>query len=301
MMQAVETVHLSKRYGRTWSLDDCTLQVPQGRIVGLVGPNGAGKTTLLQLIMGLLKPSSGSLRVFGYDPGNDGKHLLSKVGFVAQDHPLYKSFTVRDMLKMGQQLNVHWDQNLAMERLAQLGIPLQQPTGKLSGGQQAQVALVLALAKKPELLILDEPVASLDPLARREFQQALVDAVAQDTMTVIISSHIVTDLERFCDYLVLLASSHIQLTGEVEDLLNTHKLLVGPRERADSVAKAHSILTTRATERQCTLLVHMHGPIIDPAWEIRDVSLEDIILAYMDRSRVSVPSQQDKVKLEVLS
>lgn len=300
MIQAVETAHLSKRYGRKWSLDDCTLQIPQGRIVGLVGPNGAGKTTLIQLIMGLLKPSQGSLRVLGYDPAHEAKQLLPKVGFVAQDHPLYKSFTVQDMLMMGQQLNVRWDQNLAMERLEQLGIPLQQHTGKLSGGQQAQVALVLALAKKPELLILDEPVASLDPLARREFQQALVEAVAQDNITVIISSHIVTDLERFCDYLVLLASSRVELNSEVEDLLDSHKLLVGPRERADSVAKTHTILTSRTTERQCTLLVHMHGPIIDPAWEIRDISLEDIVLAYMDRSRTIATPQQHKVKLEVL-
>jgi ABC-2 type transport system ATP-binding protein len=299
MIQAVETDHLSKRYGNKWSLVDCTLQIPQERIVSLVGPNGAGKTTLLQLIMGLLKPSKGSLHVLGYEPVRNTKQLLSQVGFVAQDHPLYKSFTVQDTLMMGKQLNIHWDQDFARERIKQLGIPLQQQVGKLSGGQQAQVALVLALSKKPGLLVLDEPVASLDPLARRDFQQVLVDAVAQRNITVIISSHIVTDLERFCDYLILLTSSHVQLTGEVEDLIASHKLLVGPRERADIIEKAHTILTKRVTERQCILFVQTHGPILDPAWEIRDVSLEDIILAYMDQSRTITSPQQHEVNLEV--
>jgi ABC-2 type transport system ATP-binding protein len=299
MMQAVEALHLSKRYGRKWSLQDCTMQIPVGRIVGLAGPNGAGKTTLLHLIMGILKPNVGTLRVLDNDPRKDIRQFLPKVGFVAQEHPLYKTFTVRDMLTMGQKLNIRWDQNLAQKRLEQFGIPLQQPTGKLSGGQQAQLALIIALAKRPELLILDEPVASLDPLARREFQQALLEAVAQDEITVIISSHIIADLERFCDHLVLLSASHVQVTGEVEDLLNSHKLLVGPQERAASVAKAHTILTNHATERQCTLFVQTHSPIIDPAWEVHDVSLEDIILAYMEQSR-GVISKPRAMKLEIL-
>ena len=202
---------------------------------------------------------------------------------------------------MGKHLNTHWDQQFAHERITQLGIPLQQRAGKLSGGQQAQVALVLALAKKPDLLVLDEPIASLDPLARQEFLQVLADAVAERTITVIMSSHIIIDLERFCNYVILLSSSQVQLTGDVDDLLASHKLLVGPRKHADAVEQEHTVVTRSVTERQCTLLVHTHDPIHDPAWEIRAVSLEDIILAYMKQSRDVSSLQDHKVHLEVFS
>ncbi len=216
MIQALEAVHLSKRYGRKWALHDCTLQIPIGCIAGLVGPNGAGKTTLLHLITGLLAPSNGTITVLGHTPGKDTKQLLPRIGFVSQEHPLYKTFTVKEMLMVGQKLNGTWNQEQALQRLERLGIPLHQQTGKLSGGQQAQVALLLALAKQPELLILDEPVASLDPIARREFQQTLLDAVAEHGMTVIISSHNVADLERFCDYLVIMSTSRVQFATRVE-------------------------------------------------------------------------------------
>ncbi len=294
MIQAVETDHLSKRYRRKWALHDCTLRIPIGCIAGLVGPNGAGKTTLLNLTTGLLGPSNGTITVLGHKPGKDAKQLLPRIGFVSQEHPLYKTFTVKEMLTMGSKLNPHWNQELALRRLQQLGIPLQQPTGKLSGGQQAQVALLLALAKQPELLILDEPVASLDPLARREFQQTLMDAAAEHGLTVIISSHIVADLERFCDYIVILSASHVQITDTVDQLLQSHKLLIGPCERITSVARTHTILTSSGIGRQCTLFVQTHGPILDPAWEVRSVSLEDIILAYLAQ-----PITKDEKRLEI--
>jgi ABC-2 type transport system ATP-binding protein len=298
MIQALETVHLSKRYGRKWALYDCTLQVPLGCIAGLVGPNGAGKTTLLHLATGLLAPSRGTISVLGQTPGKDAQHLLPRLGFVSQDHPIYKNFTVKEMLTLGQKLNLHWNQELALKRLDRLRIPLSQRTGKLSGGQQAQVALVLALSKQPEFLLLDEPVASLDPVARREFQQVLLDAVAEHAMTVLISSHNIADLERFCDYLVILSTSQVQVTSRVDDLLQSHKLLIGPRERLESVGRTHTILSVSGGGRQCALLVRTHGPVLDPAWEVRPVSLEDIIMAYLVQSPSAVVGQ-DKKHLEV--
>jgi len=298
MIQALETVHLSKRYGRKWALYDCTLQIPLGCIAGLVGPNGAGKTTLLHLATGLLAPSRGTISVLGQTPGKDAQHLLPRLGFVSQDHPIYKNFTVKEMLTLGQKLNLHWNQELALKRLDRLRIPLSQRTGKLSGGQQAQVALVLALAKQPEFLLLDEPVASLDPVARREFQQVLLDAVAEHAMTVLISSHNIADLERFCDYLVILSTSQVQVTSRVDDLLQSHKLLIGPRERLESVGRTHTILSVSGGGRQCALLVRTHGPVLDPAWEVRPVSLEDIIMAYLVQSPSAVVGQ-DKKHLEV--
>lgn len=283
MIQALETERLGKRYGRTWALRNCALRIPIGHVTGLVGPNGAGKTTLLRLAMGLLAPTSGTVKVFGYAPAKEARQVLSKVGFVAQEHPPYTTFRVEEMLTAGRKLNANWDQDLALRRLKQVGIPLRQRVGKLSGGQQAQVALIMTLAKRPEMLLLDEPVASLDPLARREFQQTLLDAVTEEGLSVIVSSHSVADLERFCDHLVILSASHVQITAEVDHLLQSHKLLVGPRERAQTRTGTYTVVTSREAERHCMLLVHLHGPMIDPAWEVRDVSLEDIILAYLSQ------------------
>src|SRR5437764_6901372 len=195
----LETDQLGKRYGNTWALRDCSLHLPAGRIAALVGPNGAGKTTLLHLAVGLLRPDAGEVRVFGRDP----RSVLPDIGFVAQDTPLYRDFTAAELITMGSKLNRRrWDAALARERLARLGIPPDKPVGKLSGGQRAQVALALALAKRPRLLLLDEPIASLDPLARREFLQSLMGSVAETGTTVLLSSHLLADLERVCDYLI---------------------------------------------------------------------------------------------------
>jgi ABC-2 type transport system ATP-binding protein len=205
------------------------------------------------------------------------------------------------MLTLGQNLNPHWDMDLARERLAHLAIPLNRPTGKLSGGRQAQVALVMALAKRPELLILDEPIANLDPLARYEFQQTLMDAVAQDGLTVLFSSHLIADLDRICDYLIILYASQVQVAGDTESLLTTHKRLIGPCNRETSLAKTHTILQARSSERQSTVLVRAHGPILDPAWEVHEASLEDIILAYLALPAGTAFSIQQKDAQEVAS
>src|SRR5438552_4409925 len=212
----LETHALGKRYGSTWALRDCSLELPAGAVAALVGPNGAGKTTLLHLAIGLAAPSSGTVSVFGASPRAHPDEVLPRVGFVAQDHPLYRGFTLAEMLKLGAKLNPRWDDELARDRLERLDLPLARKVGTLSGGQGAQLALTLAVAKRPELLLLDEPVASLDPLARREFLQTLMEVVAVHGIGVVLSSHLIADLERVCDYLVLRATGRVALTGDVE-------------------------------------------------------------------------------------
>ncbi|OXM59902.1 ABC transporter ATP-binding protein [Amycolatopsis vastitatis] len=279
MELAVEARALGKRYGRAWALRDCALELPAGRIAALVGPNGAGKTTLLHLAVGLSRPDAGEVRVFGRDP----RSVLADIGFVAQDTPLYRDFTAAELITMGGKLNRRrWDTALARERLARLGIPPDKPVGKLSGGQRAQVALALALAKRPRLLLLDEPIASLDPLARREFMQALMGAVADSETTVLLSSHLLADLERTCDYLVVLQASRVRLTGAVEELLDAHRTLVGPRAGSESVAGVAEVVRASHTERQSTLLVRRGAGPIDPLWTEHEVTLEDVVLAYLD-------------------
>lgn len=292
MNTALETTHLGKRYGNTWALRECAVTLPTGRVAALVGPNGAGKTTLLQLAVGLLSPTAGEVRVFGRAPRERPLEVLPRVGFVAQDHPLYRSFSVADLLTMGRKLTSLWDQQAAVERLGALGIPLDMPAGKLSGGQQAQVALALALAKHPDLMLLDEPLASLDPLARRDFLRVLMDATTADGLTVLLSSHILSDLERVCDYLIILSASRVQLAGDIEDIMRMHKRLVGPRADPAAVASVHNVVEERHTERQTTLLVRVNGHLFDPSWEVHDVTLEDIVLAYLGQSREHRPPKQ---------
>jgi ABC-2 type transport system ATP-binding protein len=222
MTAALATNGVSKRYGHRLALADCTLSIPAGHIVGLVGPNGAGKTTLLHLAVGMLAPTSGTIEVLGGRPAS-GPAQLAKVGFVAQDSPVYAGFSVADHLRFGKHLNPGWDAALARDRIDQLGLNLGQRAGKLSGGERAQLALTLALAKQPELLILDEPIASLDPLARSEFLRSLADFTASRQVSVVMSSHLVSDLERICDYLIVLVASRIQVAGPVTDLLASHR------------------------------------------------------------------------------
>jgi len=213
----LEAHGLGKRYGRRWALSDCTLSVPAGRIVGLVGPNGAGKTTLLRLAVGLLSPTTGTLSVLGGRPAASPRQL-GRVGFVAQETPAYPNLSVADHLRLGGWLNERWDRGLAERRIAQLGLDPRQRAGRLSGGQRAQLALTLAVAKRPDLLVLDEPVASLDPLARREFMRAIGDIAAEQGVSVVLSSHLVSDLERVCDFMIVLVDSRVRLAGPVEEL-----------------------------------------------------------------------------------
>ncbi|HEX8004904.1 MAG TPA: ABC transporter ATP-binding protein [Trebonia sp.] len=278
MTAAMEAHGLGKRYGRNWALRDCSLELPTGRVAALVGPNGAGKSTLLNLAVGLLRPTEGNLTVLGRTPDAE---LLQRVGFVAQDTPLYPDFTVAELITMGARLNRRWDTPLARDRMDLLGIPLDRRAGQLSGGQRAQVALALALAKRPELLLLDEPVASLDPLARREFMQTLMVGVADGETTVLLSSHLVADLERVCDHLIVLQAAHVQLTGGVDELLAEHKALVGPNRERSGIAGVATVVRESRTDKQTTLLVRTSGPILDPAWTVHDITLEDLVLAYL--------------------
>ncbi len=281
MSVALQTDGLGKRYGSKWALKDCAIDVPTGSVTALVGPNGAGKTTLLQLAIGLARPTAGSVRVLGQSPRADAHAVLPRVGFVAQDHPLHRGFTVAETLKLGRKLNPSWDEEGARARVEQLGLPLGQKVGRLSGGQQAQVALTLALAKRPELLLLDEPVASLDPLARREFLQSVMEVVAETGMTVLLSSHIVADLERVCDHLVILSHGRTQLVGPIEEILASHRLLTGPRTDPDTVARVHEIIRESHTERQSTLLVRANGHVYESNWQLHEIDLEEIVLAYL--------------------
>jgi ABC-2 type transport system ATP-binding protein len=286
MTAAIRAHELGKRYGRRWGLSDCTLDVPAGRVVGLVGPNGAGKTTLLNLAVGLLTPTSGTIEVLGGRPAA-GPAQLAKVGFVAQDPPTYAGLSVEDHLRLGARLNPGWDDVLARERIRRLGLDLSQRAGKLSGGQRAQLALTLGVAKRPELLILDEPVASLDPLARREFLQDLMESVAEHELSVVLSSHLVSDLERVCDHLIVLIASRVQLAGDIDTLLATHHRLTGARRDPATLPADQHVISASHTDRQTTLLVRTEAPIHDPAWTVGQIGLEDLVLAYMGQAVAS--------------
>jgi ABC-2 type transport system ATP-binding protein len=277
----IQATGLGKRFGRNWALRDCSMRIPAGRIAGLVGPNGAGKSTLLNLTAGLLSPTTGEIRVFGRSPQDDLLLLLDRIGFVAQDTPLYSDFTVADILTFGRRLNRRWDLAAAEERLRRLDIPLRQRIGHLSGGQRAQVALALALGKRPELLLLDEPVARLDPLARREFMQGLTSAVADEGTTVVLSSHVVADLERVCDYLVIIAVGQVQVAGELDTLLASHHLLVGPRLLNDTRPPGVHVVKTEHTERQTSLWVRGSPPALPPGWREAALPLEELVITYL--------------------
>ncbi|WP_449062411.1 ABC transporter ATP-binding protein [Planomonospora algeriensis] len=273
---------------------DCTIDIPAGHVVGLVGPNGAGKTTLLKLAAGQLEPTAGDITVLGGRPGSTPGQL-AKVGFVAQDTPAYAGLTVADHLRLGARLNPRWDDAMARERIARLGLDPAQRAGRLSGGQRAQLALTLGLAKRPELLILDEPVASLDPLARREFLQGLMEAVAEHRLSVVLSSHLVSDLERVCDYLVVLVDSRVLVAGEVDRLLEVHHRLTGPRRDPDRLPAGQHAVSASHTDRQSTFVVRTDAPIHDPAWTVSRLSLEDLVLAYMEKP----PAENRRAVLEV--
>ena len=279
---------LGKRYRRRWALRDCTIEIPGRRVVGVVGPNGAGKTTLLSLAVGLLTPTTGQITVMGGRPG-ESPGQLGRVGFVAQQNPLYSGMTVGDHLRLGAWLNPTWDADLAERRIDELGLDPRQRAGRLSGGQHAQLALTMALAKRPELLVLDEPVASLDPLARREFLQRLMEAAAEDDLTVVLSSHLIADLERVCDYVIVLADSRVQLAGDVEELLASHSRLTGPRRDPASLPSGQHVVEASHTDRQSTLVIRSDTPVLDPAWTVESIGLEDLLLTYMRRGDSDTP------------
>ncbi|MGC5661133.1 ABC transporter ATP-binding protein [Micromonospora sp. WMMD723] len=278
---ALRTQNLGKRYRKGWALRDCTLELPPGRVSALVGPNGAGKTTLLRLAVGLLTPTTGSVEVLGESPATNSVRALTRIGFLAQDHPLYRQFTVADLLRFGRSCNVRFDHELAARRLTRLGIPLHARAGALSGGQQSQVALTLALAKRPDLLVLDEPLSSLDPLARQEFQRTLMGAVADSQLTVLFSSHALHELERVCDHLVVINHGRVVLAGDIESLLAEHRLLVGPRVGTDH--RDPSVIEVRHSDRHTTMLVRQAATPVIPGWQANPVGLDELVLAYLRR------------------
>jgi ABC-2 type transport system ATP-binding protein len=285
----IQARRLSKRYRKVTALSEATITVPEGRISALIGPNGAGKTTLLRLLTGLARPTSGEVAVLGTSPRQD-PGFLAGIGFLAQEIPLYRRLSAEDHIGVGAHLNPRWDAASARQRLKALSIPLGQAVGTLSGGQRAQVALALTLAKRPRLLLLDEPVAALDPLARRHFLATLAEAVAGGGLTVVLSSHLVADLERVCDHLILLAASRVQLCGDIDTVLAEHQVLVGPRKDTTAIEKAHTLVQAVRTARQTTLLIRRNGPLIDPAFEAADVGLEELVLGYMGQDGAPAPA-----------
>jgi ABC-2 type transport system ATP-binding protein len=280
-MNVIESSGLGKCYGSTWALRDCTLAVPAGHVAALVGPNGAGKTTLLNLTAGLAAPSAGRVTVLGgWLPGSPA--ALDGIAFGAQDTPLYKNLSVADMLHLTRNLNRSFDQAAAEARLADLGIPLKRKAGRLSGGQQAQLALTLALARRPRLLVLDEPVAMLDPIARHDFMATVLTAAADDDVSVLLASHVLAELERVADYLILMSRGRIQVAGEVDDLLARHRILTGPAHEASRYGEQLSVVHARHGAAQAHLLARISpDDPVPPGWEAHPVGLEELALAYL--------------------
>jgi ABC-2 type transport system ATP-binding protein len=290
---ALRTDRLGRRYGRVWGLRDCTLEVPAGAIAGLVGPNGAGKTTLLEMIIGLLQPTEGQVSVFGQASRAYEAATLARVAYVAQDHPLYRDFSVADMLHLGRAMNPSWDQAMATARMDALGIPLKRKVKNLSGGQRAQVSLTMALAKRAPLLVLDEPVSSLDPVARLEFMREVVAAAVGTGLTILIASHVVSELERLCDWLIVLTGGAVQLAGPTDDLIAAHRLLTIPRATPDAELPGLPIHRTDS-DRHSTVVVRT-GPAGPaeyerPGWQPDPVGFEQLIMAYLQRPSTVTPT-----------
>jgi ABC-2 type transport system ATP-binding protein len=279
-MNVIEASGLGKRYGSTWALRECTLAVPAGHVAALVGPNGAGKSTMLHLAVGLAVPTGGVVTVLGGRPAGSPA-ALDGIAFVAQDTPLYKNLSAADMLHLTRNLNRRFDQPDAQTRLAELGIPLNRKAGKLSGGQQAQLALTLALARRPRLLVLDEPVAMLDPVARHDFLASVLTAAAADGVSVVLSSHVLAELERVANYLILLSRGRVQLAGEVDDLLASHRVLTGPAAEAGRYAERPVVHARRAGDRAHLLVRATASDPVPPGWEAHPVGLEELALAYL--------------------
>jgi ABC-2 type transport system ATP-binding protein len=289
-MNVVESFGLGVSYRGTWALRDCTLAVPAGHIVALVGSNGAGKTTLLHCAVGLATPTTGEITVLG-GIGAGSPDALERVAFVAQDAPLYRHITVRAMLTVAANLNQHFDRRLAEARLVALDIALDRRIGRLSGGQQAQLALALALARRPDLLVLDEPLARLDPLARHEVMAVILSAVAEEGLSVIFSSHVVSELERVADYLILMSHGRVQMVGMIDDLLAKHVVLSGPTDEAQRVAAMFAVVESQHAGRQTQFVARIDTPAEIPVgWVAESISLDELVLAYLRAPSASAMS-----------
>ena len=278
----VETTDAGRSYGRQWALRHCDLSLPQGSVTAVVGPNGAGKTTLLNLLGGVLRQSEGRLRVAGAEPTPTGD-FLSRVGFLAQDCPLYREFSVADLLHFGRSMNPSWDDALARQRLEAAEVPLKRKAGRLSGGQRAQVALALAVAKRPEVLLLDEPLAALDPIARREFLRALLETAGTYEITVVLSSHLIGELARVCDHLVVIRDGLVRLAGELDELVSEHHWVSVPAERGHRLPAELTVVNETRHERHTTVLVRGSQLPLDPELSVSSIGLEDLVMAYLER------------------
>jgi ABC-2 type transport system ATP-binding protein len=289
---AIETIHTEdagRRYGRTWALRHCSIALPQGSVTAVVGPNGAGKTTLLNLLAGVLPATEGQVTVAGAEPAPTGS-FLAKLGFVAQDCPLYREFSVSDLLHFGRAMNPSWDQALALERLRAAEVPLDRKARRLSGGQRAQVALALAVAKRPEVLLLDEPLAALDPIARREFLRALLETAGSYGITVVLSSHLIGELARACDHLVVIRDGLVRLAGELDDLVAEHYWLSLPAGRPRRLPAGVQVVAETRHERHTTMLVRASRVPPDPELAVDAVGLEDLVMAYLERPQSGLSS-----------
>ena len=277
----IETKGLAKRFGRKWGLRDCTLSIPAGKVAALVGPNGAGKSTLLRMAAGLSRPTSGVINVLGGAPSADDVSLLKRVGYLDQERPLYRGFRVEEMFRFGEGTNPTWNMTTANAYVDQLGISLRERVNNLSGGQQAQVALTMCLAKQPELLILDEPAAELDPVAREDLLRLLMREVAERGTNVVLSTHALGDVGSICDYLVIMSHSTIVLADDLEFVVESHRLLSTTSSNAQVLPEGVTVIDARTSSRDVTYLVRMTLPLVDETWRVTEPTLDEIIMAYL--------------------
>ena len=287
MTAALRCAGLGHRYGRRlWGLRDCDVEVPPGRVVALVGPNGSGKTTLMSMAAGLLPVTEGIVEAAGGPPAQ----RLDRIGFVAQDAPLWPRLRVADVLDIGRCMNRGFDAVMAAERIGRLGIRSRARISALSGGERAQVALTLVLAKRPELFLLDEPMANLDPLARREFLSSMFEACHEAGATVVYSSHAVAELERVCDYLIVLRTGRVRLTGDIDELRSQHRVIRGPDGWLDG--GGWPVISQRSMAGQTTALVRCgDAPRPGPGLQDAAPTFDELVLGYLDGDAAALPEE----------
>ena len=276
---ALQASNLGKSYRRGWALRDCSFSLPTGSVVALVGPNGAGKSTLMALAAGIATPTTGSIAVLGSVAGGRGPH--PKLAFLSQDQPLYRRFTVDEILHFGRAMNGQWDDRYARRLIQDCGIPLNARISTLSGGQRTRVALALALGRRPAALLLDEPLASLDPLARLEVMQTLLAETADTGITLLLSSHVIADVEDSCDHLLLLSDGRLRLDGPIDKLLAAHQLLTGPAGGLPSWLPTGAVIETRSAAKQMTILTQNTAAPKPAEWTAVEPTLHELVLGYL--------------------
>ena len=279
-MNPLTATAVGKRYGSRWAVRDCGFAIPEGKVVALVGPNGAGKSTLLRMAAGLVRPTTGELAAFG-TPVRGRIH--PDVSFLAQDRPLYRDLTVRELVRAGAAMNDRWSAERVEEVLGlPAGVDQDAKVGALSAGALTQVAIALALGRLPRLLLLDEPLADLDPLARDETLRIVMTDVADRGTTVVMSSHLLGDIREVCDHILLVAEGGIQVSGDIDEVLARHRILIGPP--ADESAVEGTLISATRTERQATLLLREARPA-PHGWADVEPDLESLVMGYLRASR----------------